>query len=55
LNATPQITSTEHQLPGELFPTMDKTATEDETQVDTPQPDADFQRGSDVGIFNARY
>uniref|UniRef100_A0A0E0QXF4 Ubiquitin-like protease family profile domain-containing protein n=1 Tax=Oryza rufipogon TaxID=4529 RepID=A0A0E0QXF4_ORYRU len=52
LNATPHITSTEphSQLPGELFPTMDKTATGDETQVDTPQPDADFQRGSDVGI-----
>uniref|UniRef100_A0A0E0B8W0 Ubiquitin-like protease family profile domain-containing protein n=1 Tax=Oryza glumipatula TaxID=40148 RepID=A0A0E0B8W0_9ORYZ len=29
---------------------MDKTATGDETQVDTPQPDADFQCGSDVGI-----
>ncbi|EAZ00899.1 hypothetical protein OsI_22929 [Oryza sativa Indica Group] len=52
LNATPQITSTEPHphLPGELFPTMDKTATGDETQAHTPQPDADFQRGGDVGI-----
>uniref|UniRef100_A0A0E0A9G9 Ubiquitin-like protease family profile domain-containing protein n=1 Tax=Oryza glumipatula TaxID=40148 RepID=A0A0E0A9G9_9ORYZ len=52
LNATPQITSTEPHphLPGELFPTMDKTATGDETQAHTPQPDVDFQCGGDVGI-----
>uniref|UniRef100_A0A0E0HQZ4 Uncharacterized protein n=1 Tax=Oryza nivara TaxID=4536 RepID=A0A0E0HQZ4_ORYNI len=51
-NPTPQITSTEPHphLPGELFPTMDKTASADETQALTPQPDADFQSGCDVGI-----
>uniref|UniRef100_A0A0E0E319 Ubiquitin-like protease family profile domain-containing protein n=1 Tax=Oryza meridionalis TaxID=40149 RepID=A0A0E0E319_9ORYZ len=51
-NAPPQITSTEPHphLPGELFPTMDKTAIADETQALTPQPDADFQSGRDVGI-----
>uniref|UniRef100_A0A0E0J939 Uncharacterized protein n=1 Tax=Oryza nivara TaxID=4536 RepID=A0A0E0J939_ORYNI len=51
-NPTPQITSTEPHphLPGELFPTMDKTAIADENQALTPQPDADFQGGCDVGI-----
>ncbi len=29
---------------------MDKTASADETQALTPQPDADFQSGYDVGI-----